>query len=121
MSGAPGQGRGADLLAEFAAFLEFREQQQREASGADVDVPLFEKTADGGERSATLPMRLARPLLESWGWLSPEGADDGSDTDGGQDAGGAPRRFFDQITGGASKASGAAPASGKRAPRQAAG
>jgi hypothetical protein len=117
MSGQDG-GRGADLLAEFAAFLEFREQQQREASGADVDVPLFEKLKDGTERSATLPMTQARRLLESWGWLNPEGKADGG-TDGDQDAGGTPRRFFEQITGG--KQTGGAPAGGKRPPRSAAG
>jgi hypothetical protein len=118
MSGPQG-GRGADLLAEFAAFLEFREQQQREASGADVDVPLFEKLTDGTERSATLPMAQARRLLESWGWLGPEGEGDGG-SEGTPDASGAPRRFFEQLTGG-KQASGPAPAGGKRAPRQAAG
>lgn len=120
MSGQQGQGRGADLLGEFAAFLEFREQQQREASGADVDVPLFEKLPDGTERSATLPMRQARRLLESWGWVVPEGSDDDGGTDGGADSGGTPRGFFQQLTSGG-QASGPRPASGQRAPRKAAG
>lgn len=122
MSGQQGQGRGADLLAEFAAFLEFREQQQREATGADVDVPLFEKLPDGSERSATLPMRQARRLLESWGWVEPEGSGDDGGTDGGQaDAGGQARGFFQQLTGGGGQASGPRPASGQRAARKAAG
>src|SRR5215471_11276573 len=103
----PQQGRGADLLAEFAAFLEFREQQQREASGADVDVPLFEKLADGTERSATLPMRQARRLLAQWGWVEPEG--------------GAARQFFQSLTGGQQQGGPRPAAGGQRAPRKATG
>jgi len=114
------QGRGADLLAEFAAFLEFREQQQREASGADVDVPLFEKLADGTERSATLPMRQARRLLAQWGWVEPEGSDDGGQ-DSDQPEGGAARQFFQSLTGGQQQGGPRPAAGGQRAPRKATG
>jgi len=116
----PQGGRGQDLLAEFAAFLEFRQREAAEQAGDGVDVPLFERLADGAERSATLPMRLARPLLEEWGWLKAEGSDDGS-TDGGQaDAGGGGRTFFQQLTGGQQRQGGPGPASGQRPARKAA-
>jgi hypothetical protein len=115
-------GDPSGILGEFAQFLEWRQAQQAEAEGAGVDVPLFEKLADGTERSATLPMRQARRLLESWGWLTPEGADDGgSDAGAGNDGpAGTARQFFQGLAGGKAP-SGPKPASGQRAPRSAAG
>lgn len=114
MTAAGGDPSG--ILGEFAQFLEWRQAQQAEAEGAGIDVPLFEKLADGTERSATLPMRQARGLLESWGWLPPEGADDGN-TGETPDAPGGARGFIQSLAGGQGRAApGPAPK-----PRKAAG
>lgn len=114
-----GQDQGPGAL--FEQFLAWKQAQDAAAADDGQDVPLFEKTADGAERSATLPWRHARPLLESWGWVQPEGATADGNSDGGQDGAGSARGFFQQITGGGGKASGPAPASGQRAPRKATG
>ena len=105
MSGAPGGGPG-ELFEQFLAW-----KQAQDASTADdgMDVPLFEKTKDGAERSATLPWRHARPLLESWGWLKPEGANDGDDDSQADPAAGGARGFIQSLAGGQASRPAAAP------------
>lgn len=111
-----GQAGGPGEL--FEQFLAWKQAQDASTADDGMDVPLFEKLSDGAERSATLPWRHARPLLESWGWLTPEGADDGS-TDTPEPAASPGRQFFQGLTGG--KAGGPQPASGQRPQRKSAG
>ncbi len=113
-----GQGGGPGEL--FEQFLAWKQAQDATAADDGMDVPLFEKTKDGAERSATLPWRHARPLLESWGWLQPEGADDGNSDQGQADgAPGGARGFIQSLAGGQTGRASGTPGPGKA--RKAAG
>jgi hypothetical protein len=107
-----GQSGGPGEL--FEQFLAWKQAQDAQSADDDIEVPLFEQGENGTQRSATLPWRHARPLLERWGWIPPEGAGDGDSDQGEKDsATGGPAGFFRQIAGG--NASGPAPAPGTKA------
>jgi hypothetical protein len=106
----PRQGGGPGEL--FEQFLAWKQAQDAQSADDGLDVPLFEKLADGAERSATLPWRHAEPLLREWGWIKdqPEAGGEGGSDDQGQggQASGA-RSFFQSLTGGQQQAGGPQP------------
>lgn len=51
---------------EFKEFLAWRDAKRQAESEQDFEVPLFEKSADGTERSVTLPYSQGKKILGQW-------------------------------------------------------
>lgn len=94
------------IESEFAEFIKWRDAQRQAEAERDFDIPLFEKTKDGTERSVTLPYSQGKKILGQW-WPDlfgdkPEG-DDGQGDKGKTGGGGGqpdkPRNVREFFTG----------------------